>query len=114
MVASLWSYPGRIDAPDPHNNRRSGMANHTGRGNHGNHGFGDDDDGRGFDGDHGRHADKPVTFDQFDTTTYLHSDDAADGSFAEHFILQVNGFEQNGSPVTLPGFGSHYGMYFPY
>ncbi len=79
------------------------MANHIGRGNHGDQGFGDDD---------GHHAGKPVTFDQFDTTTYLHSDNAADGSFVEHFILQVNGFELNGSPVTLPGFGSHYGMYF--
>jgi hypothetical protein len=27
-------------------------------------------------------------------------------------ILQVNGFELNGSPVDLPGFGTHYGMYF--
>ena len=59
-------------------------------------------------GDHG----KSVTFDQFDTTTYLHSDNAADGSFVEHFILQVNGFELGGSPVALPGFGTHYGMYF--
>lgn len=64
-----------------------------------------DFDGRDHDG-------RSVSFDQFDTTTYLHSDNAADGSFDEHFILQVNGFELNGSPVTLPGFGSHYGMYF--
>jgi len=62
--------------------------------------------------DHGHHFSKSVTFDQFDTTTYLHSDNAADGSFVEHFILQVNGFELNGSPVELPGFGTHYGMYF--
>src|SRR6476646_6334790 len=62
--------------------------------------------------DRGHHPDKSVTFDQFDTTTYLHSDNAADGSFVEHFILQVNGFELHGSPVELPGFGSHYGMYF--
>jgi hypothetical protein len=62
--------------------------------------------------DHGHHFDKSVTFDQFDTTTYLHSDNRADGSFDEHFILQVNGFELNGSPVSLPGFGTHYGMYF--
>ena len=62
--------------------------------------------------DRGHHFDQSVTFDQFDTTTYLHSDNAADGSFDEHFILQVNGFELNGSPVSLPGFGTHYGMYF--
>jgi hypothetical protein len=62
--------------------------------------------------DRGHHFDQSVTFDQFDTTTYLHSDNAADGSFNEHFILQVNGFELNGSPVSLPGFGTHYGMYF--
>lgn len=55
---------------------------------------------------------KSVTFDQFDTTTYLHSDNPADGSFDEHFLLQVNGFESDGSPVSLPGFGTHYGMYF--
>ena len=24
----------------------------------------------------------------------------------------MNGFELNGSPVELPGFGTHYGMYF--
>ena len=34
--------------------------------------------------DHGHHFGKSVTFDQFDTTTYLHSDNAADGSFVEH------------------------------
>ena len=58
--------------------------------------------------DHG----KAVTFDQFDTTTYVHTDIAADTSFSARFILQVDGFELNGTPVTLPGFGSHYGMYF--
>jgi hypothetical protein len=80
------------------------MAQDGWKGDH--HQFGDDGEGGGLD--HG----KSVSFDQFDTTTYLHSDNAADGSFDEHFILQVKGFELNGSPVTLPGFGSHYGMYF--
>jgi len=79
------------------------MADHTGHGNHSDQPFGDDS---------WQHDDRPVTLDQFDTTTYLHSDNAADGSFVEHFILQVNGFELNGAPVTLPGFGTHYGMYF--
>jgi hypothetical protein len=69
-----------------------------------------DRDQHGFAGrDHGG---KPVTFDQFDATTYVHTDIAADHSFTARFILQVNGFELNGSPVSLPGFGSHTGMYF--
>jgi hypothetical protein len=62
--------------------------------------------------DRGHHLGKPVTFDQFDTTTYLHSDNPVGGTFDEHFILQVNGFELNGSPVSLPGFGTQFGMYF--
>ena len=41
--------------------------------------------------DRGHHFDKSVTFDQFDTTTYVHNDVAADDSFAVRFILQVNG-----------------------
>ena len=57
--------------------------------------------------DHRHHFDKPVTFDQFDTTTYLHSDVAAAGTFVEHFILQVNGVELHDSPVDLPGFGTN-------
>jgi hypothetical protein len=61
-------------------------------------------------GDH--HDGQSVTFDQFDTTAYLHADVATDTSFGENMILQVNGFELNGSPVELPGFGTHYGMYF--
>jgi hypothetical protein len=68
---------------------------------------GDGNDGHGEDG-----PGKSVTFDQFDTTTYLHSSSAANGTFDEHFILQVNGFELHGAPVELPGFGTHYGMYF--
>jgi hypothetical protein len=57
-------------------------------------------------------AGKSATFDQFDTMTYLHANVAADTSFDETMILRVNGFELNGSPVELPGFGTHYGMYF--
>ncbi len=83
------------------------MGDHAGRGSHG-----DDDAGRSSDGDHGRGAGNLVTFDQIDFTTYLHSNVSVDTSFSEHFILQVNGFEFDGSPVNLPGFGTHFGMYF--
>jgi hypothetical protein len=55
---------------------------------------------------------RPVTFDQFDTTNYLHADNKADGSASEHFILQVNAVEQSGEHVSLPGLGSDFGMYF--
>jgi hypothetical protein len=80
------------------------MAHDGGKGDHRRFGDGGHSDGPG----HG----KSVTFDQFDTTTYLHSDVAADTSFSERLILQVNGFELNGAPVELPGFGTNYGMYF--
>ncbi len=62
--------------------------------------------------DQRHHFGKSVTFDQFDTTNYLHADVATDTSFVETMILQVYGFELKGSPVDLPGFGTHYGMYF--
>jgi hypothetical protein len=92
------------------------MEHDTGKSNFGHHGFGDDtDDGgdsRGTSDDREHHADQPVTVDQMDITTYLHSDGAADGSFTENLILQVNGFEHNGLPVHLPGFGMNFGMYF--
>jgi len=55
---------------------------------------------------------KPVTFDQMDFTTYLYTDSTPDHAFTNHLILQVNGFELNGSPVNVPGFGSKFGMYF--
>jgi hypothetical protein len=55
---------------------------------------------------------QPATFDKFDVTTYLHSNNNADGSFAERFILNVNGFELNGAPVDVAGFGTKFGMYF--
>jgi hypothetical protein len=78
------------------------------------HGMDHDDDQDqarpGRDDHHGR--DESVTFNQFDTVNYLHSDNKADGSAVEHFILQVSGVEQNGAHVTLPGLGSDFGMYF--
>lgn len=57
-------------------------------------------------------GDRPVTFDQLDFTTYLYSDTKTDTSFTEHMILQVNGLELHGTPVTVPGLGSQFGMYF--
>jgi hypothetical protein len=78
------------------------------------HGFSNDDDNnsRSCDSPQDHHADKPVTVDQADIATYLHFDGNADGSFSEQIILQVKGFELNGSPVSLPGFGTYFGMYF--
>jgi hypothetical protein len=64
--------------------------------------------------EHGNHDEglgKSVTFDQFDTTTFVHTDIAADDSFAARFILRVDGFELNHSPVILPGFGTHYEIF---
>jgi hypothetical protein len=55
---------------------------------------------------------QPATFDKFDVTTYLHSNNNADGSFSERFILNVNGFELNGANVEVAGFGANFGMYF--
>jgi hypothetical protein len=73
----------------------------------------DDDQARpGQDDRHERGERAPVTFNQLDTVNYLHSDNKADGSAVEHFILQVTGFEQNGAHVSVPGFGSNFGMYF--
>jgi hypothetical protein len=72
-----------------------------------------DDQNRAQPGDHHERGEgAPIKFDQLDTVNYLHSDNKADGSAVEHFILQVNGFEQNGAHVTVPGFGSDFGMYF--
>jgi hypothetical protein len=71
----------------------------------------DQDEARpGRDDHHGR--DGSVTFNQFDITDYLHADNKADGSAVERFIFQVDGVEQSGAHVTLPGLGSDFGMYF--
>lgn len=79
------------------------------------HGMDHDDDDQarpGQDGRHERGEEASVTFNQFDTVNYLHSDNKADGSAVEHFILQVKGVEQDGVHVSLPGLGSDFGMYF--
>jgi len=53
---------------------------------------GDDTDGFRFAGGRDMGGGQPVTFDKFDVTTFLHADNAADGSFSEQFILDVKGF----------------------
>jgi hypothetical protein len=58
------------------------------------------------------HGESTVKFDQLDFTTYPYSDNKPDGSFTEHFILQVTGAELHGTPATVPGLGSDFGMYF--
>jgi hypothetical protein len=89
------------------------MVHDTQKGNSSLHGFGyDRDDSSDIWNQQQHHADKTVTVDQMDITTYLHSDLAADGSFTENLTLKVECFELNGSPVNLPGFGPNFGMYF--
>jgi len=56
--------------------------------------------------------DTPVTFDQIDATAFLYADNHADGTFVERFVWQVNGLENGGVAVDLPGLGSRFGMYF--
>jgi hypothetical protein len=56
--------------------------------------------------------DTPVTFDQIDATAFLYADNHADGTFFERFVWQVNGLENGGVHVDLPGLGSRFGMYF--
>jgi hypothetical protein len=46
------------------------------------------------------------------TTNYLEAIHQSNDSFVETFILQINGFQLNGQPVTAPGFNSTYGLYF--
>jgi hypothetical protein len=66
--------------------------------------------GRDDQDERGREA--PVSFNQFATVNHLHAIINADGSGTEHFILEVKGVEQNGAPVSLPGLGTNFGMYF--
>ena len=70
----------------------------------------DDQAGRGelHEDDH----DTPVTFDKIDATAFLYADNHADGTFFERFVWQVNGLENGGVHVDLPGLGSRFGMYF--
>jgi hypothetical protein len=53
-----------------------------------------------------------VTFDQIDATAFLYADNHADGTFFERFVWQVNGLENGGVHLELPGLGSRFGMYF--
>ena len=56
--------------------------------------------------------DTPVTFDKIDATAFLYADNHADGTFVERFVWQMNGLENGGAPVDLPGLASRFGMYF--
>ena len=49
--------------------------------------------------------------DTFDASTYLHSVVQPNNSFALQWVLPVTGFENNGQPVTPPGFDKEYGLY---
>src|SRR5690348_5709205 len=84
----------------------------------GNHRSENNDENKGWHGHQGRQSvghqeeARPVTFDTFNLTTYLHADNPADGSADEHFIFRVDALTQDGAPVGLPGLGTHFGMYF--
>jgi hypothetical protein len=57
-------------------------------------------------------AGSAFTADTVNVTTYLHAIHPPDGSFVLDQLLNVVGFQLNGQPVTSPGFGSTYGLYF--
>ena len=57
-------------------------------------------------------AGSAFTADTINVTTYLHQINLLDGSFVIDQLLDINGFQLNGQPVTAPGFGSTYGLYF--
>jgi hypothetical protein len=57
-------------------------------------------------------AGSAFTADTINVTTYLHAIHPADGSFLLDQLLNITGFQLNGQPVTAPGFGSTYGLYF--
>jgi hypothetical protein len=70
------------------------------------------DDQVGHGEQHEDTHDARVTFDQIDATAYLYADNHADGTFVEKFIWRVDGLENGGTHVDLPGLGSRFGMYF--
>src|SRR5437868_2894827 len=57
-------------------------------------------------------AGSAFTADTINVSTYLHAIHPPDGSFVLDQLLNVVGFQLNGQPVTAPGFGSTYGLYF--
>ena len=52
-----------------------------------------------------------VPVDTLSASTYFRSVIQPDNSFALHWIMPVTGFENNGQPVTPPGFDQEYGLY---
>jgi hypothetical protein len=49
--------------------------------------------------------------DTADATTFLRSINQPDGSFSEHFLMQITGFENDGNPVIPKEFGKAYDLY---
>jgi hypothetical protein len=49
--------------------------------------------------------------DTADASTFLRSVNAADGTFSEHFLMPITGFENNGQPVIPKGFMDKYDLY---
>jgi hypothetical protein len=70
------------------------------------------DDQVGHGEQHEDTHDVRVTFDQIDATAYLYADNHADGTFVEKLIWRVDGLENGGTHIDLPGLGSRFGMYF--
>jgi hypothetical protein len=49
--------------------------------------------------------------DNADGSTFLRSVNQSDGSFSEHFLMPITGFENNGVPVFPKGFDKAYDLY---
>jgi hypothetical protein len=49
--------------------------------------------------------------DTADASTYLRSVNQTDGSFSEHFLMPISGFENNGLPVTPKGYDKAFDLY---
>jgi hypothetical protein len=49
--------------------------------------------------------------DTLDTSTYLHSVVYPNNSFALQWLMPVTGLQDNGQPITPPGFDNDYGLY---
>jgi hypothetical protein len=55
--------------------------------------------------------DSATSIDTADASTFLRSVNPADGTFSEHFLMPITGFENNGNPVMPKGFLAHYDLY---
>src|SRR4051794_16870821 len=55
--------------------------------------------------------DSATPIDTADASTFLRSVNQADGSFSEHFLMPITGFENDGQPVMPKGFLNHYDLY---